>query len=159
MATRGAATTHTDDVPFGALIARLGQDSIARLRRALRPLGLSAHQFIVLKQLQSMGPSSQAALADAVGVDYSNLATVAGEFCSRGVIDRRRDESDRRRYVLEVSEQGARLIADCDRTIADGEDEMLAALTTSEREQLYSLLRRVADSAELCPTAASACDA
>jgi DNA-binding MarR family transcriptional regulator len=158
MTTRTPETVHAEDLPFAALIARLGQDAIARLRRALRPLGLSAHQFIVLKQLQTMGPTSQAALADAVGVDYSNLATVAGEFCTRGVIDRKRDESDRRRYVLGLSEQGARLIADAEQTIADGENEMLDALTRSERAQLYSLLRRLADSAELCPAAAPACD-
>jgi DNA-binding MarR family transcriptional regulator len=155
MATRAPEITHTEDLPVGALLARMGQDATARMRRALRPLDLSAHHFIVLKQLQAMGNASQAALADAVGVDYSNLATVAGELCGRKLIERKRDGVDRRRYVLELSPGGERLIGDADRTIAEGEAEMLSALSASEREELYALLRRVADSAELCPTAAA----
>src|SRR5215207_6130220 len=59
--------------PYGVLLARLGQDATARFRRALRPLGLTAQQFIVLKQLETTGTTSQTALADALGVDYSNM--------------------------------------------------------------------------------------
>jgi len=35
----------------------------------------------VLKQLQTMGTTSQAALANAVVIDYSNLATLAAGLC------------------------------------------------------------------------------
>ena len=82
------ATTETPAQPFpaGALLSRLGQEANARFRRALRPLDLGAQQFIALKQLEAMGAASQAALADAVGIDYSNLASVSAELCDRGLI-------------------------------------------------------------------------
>jgi DNA-binding MarR family transcriptional regulator len=137
--------------PYGVLLARLGQDATARFRRALRPLGLSAQQFIVLKQLEAIGSTSQAALADALGVDYSNLATVAGELCDKGLISRAREECDRRRYALDLTSEGRRLLADADRAIDSGENDMLWALNESERGELWDLLRRVADSLELCP--------
>jgi MarR family transcriptional regulator, lower aerobic nicotinate degradation pathway regulator len=146
------ATKTAGPLPAGALLARLGQEATARFRRALRPMGIGAQQFIVLKQLQAMGATSQAALADAVAVDYSNLATVAGELCDRRLIDRSRDESDRRRYVLELTAAGTRLLERAERAIADGEDEMLGALDEDERERFYGLLRRVADRVEICPT-------
>ena len=57
-------------------MARLGQESMARFRKALRPLDLTAQHYVVLKQLEAFGASSQAVLADALGLDYSNLATV-----------------------------------------------------------------------------------
>ena len=142
-------------LPAGALLARLGQEATARFRRALRPMGIGAQQFIVLKQLQAMGATSQAALADAVAVDYSNLATVAGELCDRRLIDRSRDERDRRRYVLELTAAGTRLLERAERAIAAGEDEMLGALDEDERERFYRLLRRVADRVEICPTQAA----
>jgi DNA-binding MarR family transcriptional regulator len=140
------------------LLARLGQDATARFRRALRPLGLSAQQFIVLKQLEAIGSTSQTALADALGIDYSNLAGVAGELCDKGLIVRAREECDRRRYALDLTEEGRGLLADADAAIGSGEDDMLSALDATERGELWDLLRRVADSLELCPgTEAEAC--
>ena len=80
-------------MPYGLLLARLGQESVARFRRSLRPLNLGAQQFIVLKQLQAFGSCSQGELADALGIDYSNLAGVTGELYRRGLIERHRDET------------------------------------------------------------------
>jgi DNA-binding MarR family transcriptional regulator len=154
MATAPQATERP--VPAGALLSRLGQEAAARFRRALRPLDLGAQQFIVLKQLEAMGATSQGALADAVGVDYSNLATVAGGLCERGLIVRSRDEADRRRYVLQLTRAGGRLVARAERAVAEGEAELLSALAADEREQFYLLLRRVADGAALCPSASAA---
>ncbi len=152
-----APTTGTG-VPYGLLLSRLGQDATARFRRALRPLGLSAQHFIVLKQLEAIGSTSQTALADALGIDYSNLATVAGELCEKDLIVRTREECDRRRYALDLTEEGRALLADADGAIGSGEDEMLSALDEGERAELWSLLRRMADSLELCPgTVAEAC--
>jgi DNA-binding MarR family transcriptional regulator len=144
------ASTTTTGVPYGLLLARLGQDSTARFRRALRPLGLSAQQFIVLKQLESIGSTSQSALADALRIDYSNLATVAGELCEKDLMVRTREACDRRRYALDLTDEGRARLAEADRAIESGEDEMLSALEESERLELWHLLRRVADSLELC---------
>lgn len=145
-------------VPYGVLLARLGQDATARFRRALRPLDLSAQQFIVLKQLEAIGSTSQSALADALGIDYSNLATVAGELHDKGLIARVREECDRRRYALDLTEEGRGLLAHADAAIGSGEDDMLSALDERERVELWDLLRRVADSLELCPgSEAQAC--
>ena len=109
-----AAPDTTQRVPVGALLARLGQESNARLRRSLRPLDLRAQEFIALKQLELLGRCSQSELADAVGVDYSNLATLAGGLCDSGLIVRGRDGADRRRYVLELTAAGRRLVARAD---------------------------------------------
>mgnify|MGYP006318432269 CR=1 FL=1 len=65
---------------MSTLLAGLGRDTTARVRRAIRPLGLGAQEFRVLEQLQVLGDASQAQLADALGIDRSNLAAmVAGQ--------------------------------------------------------------------------------
>src|SRR6476659_4872308 len=76
MAQAGAST---ERIPYGLLLARLGQEATARFRKSVRPLNLGAQQFIVLNQLQALGECSQGELADALGIDYSNLASVTGE--------------------------------------------------------------------------------
>jgi DNA-binding MarR family transcriptional regulator len=150
-------STAVERIPYGLLLARLGQESVARFRRSVRPLNLGAQQFIVLKQLQAIGSCSQGELADALGIDYSNLASVTGELYRRGLIARNRDEADRRRYVVELTDEGRQLLADADGAIGTGEEEMLSALSQEERDQLWELLRRMADTLEICPTEAEAC--
>ena len=148
----------TERIPYGLLLARLGQEATARFRRSVRPLNLGAQQFIVLKQLEALGSCSQSALADALGIDYSNLASVTGELYRRELIERSRDESDRRRYVVELTPAGRQLLADADDAVGAGEEDMLSVLGEGERDQLWELLRRIADSLELCPsTEAEAC--
>ena len=139
-------------LPFGVLLARLGQESMARFRKALQPLEVSAQQYVVLKQLQTFGTASQATLADALGLDYSNLATVTGELSDAGLIERYRHESDRRRYVIELSERGVDLVERGDKAIYEGEEGMLKSLSADERDRFWHLLRQVADNANLCPS-------
>jgi DNA-binding MarR family transcriptional regulator len=146
-----AQAAGVDRIPYGLLLARLGQESTARFRRALRPLNLGAQQFIVLKQLQVFGSCSQGELADALGIDYSNLAGVTQQIYERGLIERHRDPADRRRYVVQLTADGSRLLADADNAILAGEEGMLSSLEGSERAQLWELLRRMADALELCP--------
>ena len=148
----GAATT-PEPVPISTLLAGLGRDATARVRRAMRPVGLGAQQFLVLKQLQGLGETSQAELADALGIDPSNLASIVAALCDRGLVERTRHEVDRRRYVLRVSRAGGQLLRRTEGAIASAEQDLLGPLDQQEREQVYGLLRRLADGVELCPTA------
>jgi DNA-binding MarR family transcriptional regulator len=144
-------STAVERIPYGLLLARLGQESTARFRRSLRPLNVGAQQFIVLKQLQVFGSCSQGELADALGIDYSNLAGVTGQLYTRGLVERHRDPADRRRYVVQLTADGERLLGDADNAIEAGEEGMLSSLEDAEREHLWELLRRMADALELCP--------
>lgn len=152
MESATATTTATSpDLPPGVLLSRLGGESMGRYRRSLKGLELNAQHYIVLKQLQAIGTASQAALAEALGLDYSNLATITGDLAERGLIERYRHETDRRRYVVELSAKGAKVMDEADAEVAEGEEALLASLQPGEREELGRLLRKVADAAQLCP--------
>jgi DNA-binding MarR family transcriptional regulator len=138
---------------LSTLLAGLGRDATARVRRAIRPLGLGAQQYLVLSQLRDLGHTSQVELAAALGLDPSNLATTAGELVDRGLVDRCRDEADRRRYALTLTADGAELMAQAAEAIRETERELLAALDGDQVSQLSALLRRVADGIDLCPAA------
>jgi len=146
-----AAPTH-EQVPLSSLLAGLGREATAGVRRAMRPLGLGAQQFLVLKQLQVLGQTSQAELADALAVDRSNLAAIAADLADRDLVERTRHEVDRRRYVLRLSRAGEQLLRRTEGELAAAESDLLAPLDQEQREQLYTLLRRLADGVELCPT-------
>ena len=139
------------NLPVSALLSGLGRDATARVRRAIRPLGLGAQQFLVLQQLAMLGEASQAELADALAIDRSNLASIATALCEHGLAERRRDERDRRRYVLRLSRAGERLLRRAEGALAAAEEDLLGPLGQRQRDQLYALLRQLADGVELCP--------
>jgi DNA-binding MarR family transcriptional regulator len=144
---------------LSSILAALGRDATARVRRAIRPLGITAHQYLVLTQLAHLGLTSQSALASALGLDASNLATTISELLDRDLVDRCRDEADRRRYAVTLAPAGAKLLRKADAAIATSEGDLLAALEPSQQDQLHTLLRRIADGIELCPKAGDeACD-
>jgi DNA-binding MarR family transcriptional regulator len=147
----------TGQVPMTTLLAGLGREATGRVRRAMRPLGIGAQQFLLLEQLKLLGQTSQAELAEALALDPSNLATIASDLADRGLVQRNRDDADRRRYVLRLSRAGEQLLRRTEGAMAAAEDDLLAPLDDHQREQLYDLLRRLADGVELCPTAGDAC--
>ena len=137
---------------MSTLLAGLGREATTRVRRAMRPLGLGAQQFVVMKQLQALGQTSQAELADALAIDRSNLAAIAADLAARDLVERTRHEVDRRRYVLRLSRAGEQLLRRTEGEMLLAESDLLAPLDQEQREQLYTLLRRLADGVELCPT-------
>jgi DNA-binding MarR family transcriptional regulator len=148
-----ADVSATEQVPMSTLLAALGREVTARVRRAMRPLGLGAQQFLVLKQLQVLGQTSQGELADALSIDPSNLAAIAAELADRDLVERTRHDVDRRRYVLRLSRAGEQLLRRTEGAIAAAEVDLLGPLDPEQRDQLYTLLRRLADGVALCPAA------
>ena len=141
------------------MLASLGRDATARVRKAIRPLGLGAQQYLLLTQLRDLGPSSQAELAAALGLDPSNLAGAIAELVDRQLVDRCRNDQDRRRYSVGLAASGAKLLAQADAAIAETETELVAGLSPAEQRQLRALLRRVANRIDLCPGPISEADA
>jgi MarR family transcriptional regulator, lower aerobic nicotinate degradation pathway regulator len=151
--TRAAANGATTPTELSTLLAGLGREATARVRRAIRPFGLGAQEYLVLSQLGELGHTSQVELAAALGLDPSNLASTAGELVDRGLVDRCRDNADRRRYALSITVAGAELSARAAKAIRETEHELLAALDGDQVSQLRGLLRQVADRIDLCPAA------
>jgi DNA-binding MarR family transcriptional regulator len=147
MSTMGASTE------LSAILAGLGRDATARVRRSIRPLGLGAQQYLVLTQLQDLSRTSQAELASALALDPSNLASTVAELVDRHLVDRCRDETDRRRYALTLAPAGAKILRQANEAITEAEQELLAPLEPEQKDQLHALLRRMADGIDLCPAA------
>ncbi len=126
------------------LLAKIGRMAERWFTEALKPSELTPKHVGVLLQVRAQ-PTSQQALIERVGVDPSKLVGLLNDLEDEGLIVRRRDPTDRRRHIVELSKTGRAHVAAGERAIAEVEERLLAGLDAEERTQLHRLLARVAD--------------
>lgn len=96
--------------------------------------------YAVLATLEEFGPASQAELSSRTRIYRSDLVAVINELADRGLVERAPDPADRRRNAVTLTGPGRRQLLRLDKLLADVEDEVLAPLTPTQREQLVRLL-------------------
>jgi DNA-binding MarR family transcriptional regulator len=140
MAKTGAkAAVQEQTLPLIEHLARLGRRAY---EGAMTPGGLRPRHLIALKLLSEQGPQNQQGLADALTLDPSNVVGLLNELEDRDLIVRRRDRADRRRHIVELSPAGEEELAVAYIRMARVEDNLLGALSPTERATLSDLLRR-----------------
>ncbi len=128
----------------GVLFFRLSRASTEGLGGALSEIGLRAPEYAILHQLYEAGPISQQALGRALRIHASNLVAMIDELEADGSVIRRRDPEDRRRYLLELTDDGLRRLARAENVAKSAEAEMLSPLTAAEQERLRTYLQKMA---------------
>jgi DNA-binding MarR family transcriptional regulator len=126
------------------LIFRLARATGYRLGEALAELGMRPHEFAVLHHLDQAGPLSQQELGSALRINPSNLVRLLDELEADRLIVRPRDPADRRRHLVELTGAGRHQLARARSAVEADEQELLAPLTETEREQLHRALDRLA---------------
>jgi DNA-binding MarR family transcriptional regulator len=116
-----------------------------QVEAAAAPLGLRARELLALQHLRDRGPAAQQALVELIGVDATNLVAILNSLEDAELIKRRRDRSDRRRAIIELSAEGEQVLAELDYSLQRLDDTLLVGLTAPEREQLKALLGRIVE--------------
>jgi len=137
--TRTEAPVQEQSLPLIEHLARMGRRAY---EGAMTPGGLRPRHLIALKLLSEQGPQSQQGLADALSLDPSNVVGLLNELEERDLVVRRRDRSDRRRHIVELSPAGEDELAAAYVRLSDVEDELFGALSAAERSVLHGLLQR-----------------
>src|SRR3954464_15702245 len=123
----------------GLLLALLGQQAMRRLRAAHDAQDLSPRQFHVLGLLHDRGAMTQGELGALMGIVPSVLVQLLNPLEDDKRISRRRDPADRRRHVLTLTPSGKKHLDRAARAQRQVEDELLAGLSTGQREELRRL--------------------
>jgi DNA-binding MarR family transcriptional regulator len=133
------------------LVAQVGAHAAARFAARLSDLDLAPPHAGILRLLGASPGVSQQALAELLGSSASRLVALVDELAERGLVERRNDPRDRRAYSLHLTALGRRQLQEIGRLAREHQDALCAALGAAEREQLASLLRRIADEQGLTP--------
>ncbi|MDA0167752.1 MarR family transcriptional regulator [Solirubrobacter taibaiensis] len=113
------------------------------VNEALATEGVRKYHFRVLVALSDDGPLSQAELGRRLAIDRSDMAAVAAELEQRALLERTRDDRDRRRNVVTITSEGQAALARMDDAIKAAQTTLLAPLSSAEQRQLNELLGRL----------------
>src|SRR5208283_4518657 len=124
-------------------LMRAANAARTRAARQLAGTGLTLTQFAVLEALYHLGPMSLSDIAQKILTTGGNLTMVAGNLEKQGLARRQKSPEDRRVLVLTLNAKGKTLIRRLFPQHAAAIAEFMAALTTTEQEQLGSLCRQL----------------
>jgi DNA-binding MarR family transcriptional regulator len=126
------------------LLGRLGMTVKKQAVEELEVAGFSPYDYSVLVLAADGTCRTQGTIADALGLDRSQLVGLLDGLEERALIERKRDPEDRRRHTIVLTADGRRQLARLRSIVKRIEDEFFAPLDAAEREQLHELLLTVA---------------
>ena len=130
------------------LLKRLGFAAKDRTLAAYEETGLHPYHHAVLLVLDEGAPETQGSIADTLGYDRGQLVGLLDELEERELVERKRDPNDRRRHVVRLTPAGKKMLRRLRTLSGQIEDDFLAPLDEGQREALYSLLLRLAETHE-----------
>ncbi|MEV4256048.1 MarR family winged helix-turn-helix transcriptional regulator [Spirillospora sp. NPDC049652] len=130
----------------GFLLARLGALTARSWTAFLTEHRLTQGQYTVLVALKEHGPVGQRRLAELVAMDARNIVLVLDSLAAADLVERRPDDTDRRRRIVTLTGQGSALLETVADAAAAEQERFLDALDADDRDRLNRLLQRLYDS-------------
>jgi homoprotocatechuate degradation regulator HpaR len=128
-------------LPIALIRAREGV--MAPIRDRLSETGITEQQWRVLRVLAEHGSLDTSTLADRASLLFPSLTRIATTLRNKGLITQTRDEIDRRRQLIEITEAGQKIIDDRADQAAQIVAGFRAALGDDNYESLLDLLAQL----------------
>lgn len=125
----------------GHLIRRLHQQSMQLFQAKTQAAGfdLTSVQFAALDAIALQPGIDQASLAASIGFDRATIGGVIERLEYKGLVQRVVSAEDRRARQLNLSSEGAKLLAACRPVVEALQTDILAALSRTERATFLKL--------------------
>ena len=127
------------------LLAQLGAHAASQFAERLGVLELTPPDAGILRLLRTAAGLSQQELAAKLQIHPSRLVAILDNLEKRRLVERRANPDDRRLYSLHLTKDGGELLERIGKVAREHQDALLTALTKEERNELTSLLLRIAD--------------
>ena len=144
-----------DDSP-GHLLRRCQQYSFDLFSKEVGNSSLTPRQFTVLSTVEQNEGLSQTDLVHKTGIDRSTLADMISRLLKRGLLARKRTESDARANSVRITAAGRKALNGAMASVKKAETALMAALPASKRADFLKNLRLIADAGAAAEAAAAA---
>lgn len=128
-------------LPIALLRAR--EQVMGPIRAMLADVGITEQQWRVLRVLDEAGAMEPTRIAEEACLLLPSLTRILQKLEEKGLIERRRDEEDKRKQVVQITDEGSTVIAaNLDASIALM-DALRARLGSDRYELLLDLLNEL----------------
>lgn len=114
------------------------------------------NQFAVLMVLRVEEPASPTFIGDILHISKQQMTSITERLVDAGFVTRATDPSDRRRLLLSLTDDGARVLDDQNDVVRRKFIESLAGLTDAEQDELASSIRTISHYVEKMRNASDA---
>jgi DNA-binding MarR family transcriptional regulator len=118
------------------------------LRSSVDLVGMNLRNMVVLAYLRDHPGVSQQAMTEHLSMDSNTGVLVLNDLEDLEYVERRRDPSDRRRHIVDITEAGLEALERAELAQGSIEDEILGGLSVAERAELRRLLVRALEDHE-----------
>jgi DNA-binding MarR family transcriptional regulator len=125
------------------LLQKLGQVVFRLLESELGAMGLRVRHYSVLGCVRDCGPMSQQDIGSYLRIDPATMVDTVDDLENRGYVQRKRRDSDRRSYLVSVTNEGEKAAVRISELMQRLDDEFLADLTGPQQLQLHRLLSKL----------------
>jgi DNA-binding MarR family transcriptional regulator len=147
--TRSGASEPRGATAPGFLLAQIGAHAATRFAERLEALEITPAQAGLLRVIGATAGASQQQVALTLGMFASRMVALVDELQERKLVERLPNPDDRRTYSLVLTPEGRRALEAVGRVAREHQEDLLGALSKSERDTLAGLLLRVADQQRL----------
>jgi DNA-binding MarR family transcriptional regulator len=127
----------------GYLVRRLHQIHYALFFEECAEFGITPVQYGLLTILSTNPDADQVTLANALGIDRTNVADVLRRLEHGGLVKRRKSADDRRMVLARLTAAGEDMVEKMHPFMVRAQERFLAALTAEEREAFIATLMRL----------------
>ncbi len=124
-------------------LRQISQAADLQSRALLLRCGLTGPQLIVLRELERSGQVPIGSLARQVSLSQATVTGIVERLQKRGMVERTRDHSDRRRVLVQCTPQGRKVSANAPSVLQERFAEELLHLADWEQNSILSSLQRV----------------
>lgn len=150
-AGRGGSRSPAPPQSTAFLLAQIGAHAAQRFAERIGEQGFTPPQAGILGLLRARANLSQQELAQLLGMLPSRVVAFVDDLESAGLVRRVRDDTDRRRNALVLTDAGSRALATIGSVGRAHDEDICQALGKRERQQLAGLLARIAEQQGLRP--------
>jgi DNA-binding MarR family transcriptional regulator len=148
----GAESPATDLGPLAGWIGfnlRIAQESaFEAFSRRSQEIGESPGRFATLTLIHRNPGISQTELGQASGRDKSSITPVVEDLVRRGLVERRKTDSDKRAYRLSLTSQGKKVLASLMRCARRHERVLDDIIGARDRKRFLEICRKIATQME-----------
>ncbi|HVY10629.1 MAG TPA: MarR family winged helix-turn-helix transcriptional regulator [Mycobacteriales bacterium] len=150
-AREGRRSGSPEVIGVGFLLSALGAHSAMNFAKRIEHLGLTPPHVGLLRAIAIDPGRSQQSVADEFGMPPSRLVGFVDDLEAAGLVERRRDERDRRVHRLFLTTAGGKAMGRVAEIGRESEEALLGALSSDDRRQLQQLLGQLMAAQDITP--------